>query len=297
MSQNAPLPLNAEAGGTFTACKNCHSPMPSGLRFCRNCGYRLGEGPAEYTETIRFNGATAAGNVTTAMPPSNTSAFGMGAGPMATTVAGCSLKRRKKRMSGMTWMFLFMIMFFVVGGGASFFVRNIPRGINIGTPPAPAPPRSYFGVNQFTSTEGGVTFDTVDWPGTPADKAGLVGGDIVTSFDGQQVTSDDEMMDLLGKTPIGKTVDVIYIRDGETNTVKLTTMSKADYDQLGKVFRARPEGRGLLGYEPGDAERVEIQGTKLHGVRLGQILQSRPADLAALKNEDIVSQIDNPPIP
>jgi S1-C subfamily serine protease len=196
----------------------------------------------------------------------------------------------------MTWIFLVMILFFVVGAGASFFVPHMPRGINIGTPPAPAPPRSYFGVNQFKSTEGGVTFDTVDWPGTPADKAGLVGGDIITSFDGQPVTSDDQMMDLLGKTPIGKTVDVVYIRDGETNAVQLTTMSKADYDQLGKVFRARPEGRGLLGYEPGEAERVEIQGTKLHGVRLGEILQSRPADLAGLKNGDIVIEIDKLPI-
>src|SRR2546422_1322234 len=137
MSQNAPLPLNAEAGGTFTACKNCHSPMPTGLRFCRNCGYRLGEGPAEYTETIRFNGATAAGNVTTAMPPSNTSAFGMGAGPMATTVAGCSLKRRKKRVGGKAWMVLLMIMVFVVGGGGSFFLCQISRRSKTGSSAAP----------------------------------------------------------------------------------------------------------------------------------------------------------------
>src|SRR3989442_7032360 len=139
MSQNAPLPLNAEAGGTFTACKNCHAPMASGLRFCRNCGYRLGEGPAEYTETIRFNGATAAGNVTTAMPPSNTSAFGMGAGPMATTVAGWFLNRRKKRMGGMTWMFLFLIMFFLGGGGGRLFLLNIPRRVHNRISPSPPP--------------------------------------------------------------------------------------------------------------------------------------------------------------
>ena len=43
--------------------------MPRELRFCRNCGFRLGEGPAEYTETVRFQngqrGTAAANRATT----------------------------------------------------------------------------------------------------------------------------------------------------------------------------------------------------------------------------------------
>jgi len=34
-------------------------------------------------------------------------------------------------------------------------------------------------------------------PGGPADKAGLVGGDVITSFDGHQVRQANEMMNLL----------------------------------------------------------------------------------------------------
>ena len=40
-------------------CSQCGSPMPLEMRFCRSCGNRLGEGPAEYTETVRLPGATA----------------------------------------------------------------------------------------------------------------------------------------------------------------------------------------------------------------------------------------------
>lgn len=38
-----------------TTCLNCRAAMPREMRFCRACGQRLGEGLAEYVETIRFD--------------------------------------------------------------------------------------------------------------------------------------------------------------------------------------------------------------------------------------------------
>ena len=288
MSQNAPEPLNAETGYGSTNCKNCHSPMPGGLRFCRNCGYRLGEGSAEYTETVRFNGTTAASSGAAAMP---VPPFGMGAGQMAPYPSALPA-RRKKRISGMAWIFLAVIIFFVVGGIVTQAIRQVGRGINAGI--QRAAPRSYAGVNEFDTVEGGVTFDSIEAPGSPADKAGLVGGDIITTFDGQPVSEDDQLMDLLGNTPIGKTVDVVFIRDGETKTTKLTTISEGELSQLGRAFANRPEGRGRLGID--DQEQVEIPGTKLHGVRLGEVTASLPGDMAGLKSGDIVIQMGDIPI-
>src|SRR5882757_1752845 len=98
MSQNSPLPQTAETASSVTSCKNCHSPMPSQLRFCRNCGYRMGEGPAEYTETVRLpnNPNGAAGNFAGAMPGNYPSGFGVG-GQMASCAPG-AIMRKKKRM-------------------------------------------------------------------------------------------------------------------------------------------------------------------------------------------------------
>jgi hypothetical protein len=283
MSQNAPIPLNAETGASFTACKNCHSPMPSELRFCRNCGFRLGEGPEEYTETVRFpNGAGAAAG----MPGSHPSAFGMAGAKMAPTAAG-PIKRQRKRMSGMTWIFLALVIFFSSAGALTQLVRQTRR---VPASFAAAASRSYFGVNQFKTADGGVTFDTIESPGSPADKAGLVGGDIITTFDGHPVSSNNEMMGRLMETPIGKTVDVVYLRDGETKTTRLTTISKGDLDQLGRAFAKRPEGRGRMGID--GQERVDIAGTKLHGVRLGTIEKSLPADMAGLKSGDVVIEFN-----
>lgn len=247
--------------------------MPSELRFCRNCGFRLGEGVAEYQETIRFDGSHA--------------------GMLAKVAPSGVQKKRRRKLSGMTWIFVGLLAFFVCAAAFTAMVTPFRPQVQF---TAPVAPRSYVGVNGFETVDGGVTFDHVEAPDVPSDKAGLVGGDIITSFDGQPVREEDEMMDLLARTPIGKTVDVVFIRDGETKTTKLTTVSKEEYDRLTKAFRSRPEGRSQLGYEDGDAERVEIPGTKLHGVKLNTILNSRPADLAGVKNGDIVIEFDGVPI-
>jgi len=198
-------------------------------------------------------------------------------------------------MTGMSWMFIGLLIFFIAAGGFTAIIKpirqNIVEEIRQGIPS-----RSYAGVNSFDTTDGGVTFDNVEPPGSPADKAGIVGGDVITTVDGQPVHSDDEMMEILRRIPIGKTVDVVYIRDGETKNTKLTTISKAEFDSLSRQFHDRPEGRGQFGYNDGQVERVEIPSTKIFGVRLADILQSRAADLAGVKNGDIVIEFDGIPI-
>ena len=276
-----------------STCGNCRSPMPAGLRFCRNCGFRLGEGSAEYTETVRFQNAppgTLPGN-----NAPNSGPYGFAGGPMTYSPRG-GIGKRRGGMSGTTWMFIGLLMFFLVAGGFTAIVKRIPR--NIPARVSVSAPRSVVGVDNFETADGnaGVTFANVEPPGGPADIAGLVGGDIITTVDGQLVHSDDEMRELMRSLPIGKTVDVIYLRDGETKTTKLTTISQAELGRLDDVYSSRPEGRGQFGYEDGDAERVEIPGTKMFGVKLGEILPNRPADMAGIKQGDIVVSFGDVPI-
>lgn len=262
--------------------------MPKELRFCRNCGFRLGEGSAEYTETVRFQNAPPG-----TLPGNGAAQFQQYQyGGMAVSAAG-SMRKRKKRMSGMSWMFIGLLIFFIAAAGFTAIIRLRQ---NVRVQFAPSSTRAYAGVNSFDTTDGGVTFDNVEPPGSPADVAGLVGGDVITTVDGQAIHSDDEMTELLTRTPIGKTLDVVYLRDRETKNTKLTTISREELGRLNSVYRNRPEGRGQFGYEDGEAERVPIPGTKMFGVRLGDILSNRPADIAGVKAGDIVIEFDGIPI-
>lgn len=246
--------------------------MPSELRFCRNCGFRLG---------------TSFGN---AGQPFD-------GGSMAATGSSAITSKKRRRMSGMSWIFVGLLVFFVGAAAFTAIISPIRRGA-LGVISNPIVMKSYVGVDGWNTADGGVgvTFDSVDAPNGPADKAGLVGGDIITKFDGQDVRDEDEMDDLMKRTPIGKTVDIEYLRDGDKKTTKLTTVSQEEFKRLSKEFERRPEGRAQFGYEDGDAKRVAVPGTKIYGVKLGTILQSRPADMAGIKNGDVVIEFDGVPI-
>ncbi len=252
--------------------------MPRDLRFCRNCGFRLGEGPAEYTETVRFeNGRPvnlADHSAASSQQPFAT-AYGVSGGPMS-PATGHQMAKRAKKMSGMTWMFIGLLIFFIAAAAFTAIVTPIRR---ITSPPISAPPplRELMSVLvPLRMPKAGSPSITSRTPGGPADKAGLVGGDVITSFDGQIVRDEDEMTDLMRRTPIGKAVEVIYIRDGEPKTTTLTTVSKEDFDRLAKEFRNRPEGRGLFGFDDDDTERVPIPGTKIFGVKVNDITPKPP---------------------
>lgn len=289
------MSMNPEMEAGVSTCGNCRSPMPAGLRFCRNCGFRLGEGSAEYTETVRFQNVPP-GTLPRNAP--NSGPYGFGGAPLSIPQRG-GIGKRRRRISGTSWMFIGLLIFFMAAAGLTAIVKQIPRmprgGRGVATVEAP---RSYAGVDDFQTVEGniGVTFASAETPDGPADRAGLVGGDIITTVDGQPIHSDDEITEVMRRTPIGKTVDIVYIRDGETKNTKLTTISREELNRLNEVFDNRPEGRGQFGYDDDDAERVEIPGTKLFGVQFGEILQNRPADIAGIKQGDIVIKFDDVPI-
>ena len=212
---------------------------------------------------------------------------------MATYPAG-QIKKRRRRLSGMTWIFLGLLIFFVAAAAFTAIIRHDRPTANIEF--GQSAPRMMVGVDDWETTEGGVTFENITVPNGPADQAGLVGGDVITTFDGQTVTSDDDAKDVLAKIPIGKTVDVVFIRDGETKTTKLTTISRQEYDRLAEEFENRPWGNGRFGFDDDETERVPIPGTKMFGVRLDDITANLPADMAGIREGDIVIEFDGIPI-
>ena len=254
-------------------CSNCHSRMPSDLRFCRNCGFRLTHNLGGYTGDNQY---LAPGEAPTAVLPAT--------------------QKKKRRMSGMSWIFVGLLVFFIGAAAFTALVAPMKKGMEIARQHDQPEVKSYFGVNEFNNSDDGVIFECVSAPGGPADKAGLVGGDVILSVDGQPIHDEDQIDELMSRTPVGKTLDIDYLRDGEKKSTKLTTISLDEHRRLVREFERRPEGRGQFGYEDGDAKTIPVPGTKIHGVMLGTILRSRPADLAGIKDGDIVVEFDGVPI-
>ncbi|HYH85084.1 MAG TPA: PDZ domain-containing protein, partial [Pyrinomonadaceae bacterium] len=143
-------------------------------------------------------------------------------------------------------------------------------------------------VDDFNTADGGGAFITgLSGPDTSLERAGIIGGDIITSFDGQTVRDEDAMRRILAGVPPGKPVEVIYIHDGETKKTMLTTIGKGEFRGMAPID-TRPGGRAFLGVD--DLERVRLPNTNLYGVEIGDVNRNRPADLAGLKQGDIIIQ-------
>ncbi len=61
---------------------------------------------------------------------------------------------------------------------------------------------------------------------TPAAKAGLRGGDVITSLDGTHISSSDDLRAAINAHKPGDRVSVTYTRNGKTHTVSLTLSSR-----------------------------------------------------------------------
>lgn len=287
--------FGGESSATVT-CPSCRAEMVQEMRFCRVCGFRLGEGLAEYVETVRLDAMPLMSHTQT---PRTT--FGAGFAPQTTNLAPsvtqhnlASRRRRGARVCGsagagwLTWVIIAMIMI-----GASGAASVIKRGVRARAARVSVPmmPRSFMGVEEFDYVRGeGVMLEAV-LPGSPAHFAGLRDGDLIQRFDGKTINSEEDIRDTLRRTPIGKTVEVAYTRDGTERTTMLKTIAAGDYDP--KAFLP-PGATGYWGVD--GLERVSVPELNAYGVRLGRISSNRPADIAGLQRGDIVVSFNGDPV-
>jgi S1-C subfamily serine protease len=64
-------------------------------------------------------------------------------------------------------------------------------------------------------------------PSSPADRAGVVAGDILLSVDGQQTTGADDLIRTLTAERIGRSVELQLLRGGHTHTVSVVPEERA----------------------------------------------------------------------
>jgi hypothetical protein len=77
-----------------------------------------------------------------------------------------------------------------------------------------------------SSSQDGLKIDAVS-PGSPAEKAGLKGGDVITGFAGKPIGTINDYMESLRQHKPGDTVEIRIKRDGKAVTLKATLGSRS----------------------------------------------------------------------
>jgi serine protease Do len=129
----------------------------------------------------------------------------------------------------------------------------------------------------------------------PADKAGIERGDVIITFDGEEITEMKELPYVVASTPVGKVVKVEVIRRGKRKgfEVKIGKLEEEEAEEepaeeksdLGMtVDEITPELAGQFGFAD---ER---------GLVVVQVEGNSPAGEAGLRRGDIILEIDQEPM-
>jgi len=133
--------------------------------------------------------------------------------------------------------------------------------------------------------------------GSPANKAGIEAGDIITRYDGKEVQKVSDLPRLVGNTKPGTRTSVTVFRRGSTRELKIVIGEvKPDEEQTAKADATPPTKQSGAAQQLGltVAELTAAQKKELHvkgGVRV--VAASDAAARAGLREDDVIVALTN----
>jgi serine protease Do len=135
-------------------------------------------------------------------------------------------------------------------------------------------------------------------PSSPADKAGVQAGDVITSFNTRMVESANTLPLLVGNTAIGQSVPLEVWRAGKTVALNATIekLASKDGSASSEVAKATKGALGVAVAELTSQERDKNAALKEQGVAVREVQSDSPASEAGIEVGDIILSVDNTPI-
>jgi len=157
------------------------------------------------------------------------------------------------------------------------------------------------GTNQITlkslGAPNGVVIEGVE-PGSPAEKAGLKGGDVIAAVNGNAVKTGNDLVNPIASAPIGSKVKITYYRDKQKRETTATVEDRTRVfpNTQGRVNSTPDEnvpaefGLHIESLTPERAQRVGVEGQK--GVMVSEVEPASFADDIGFAPGDVISQVN-----
>jgi serine protease Do len=133
-------------------------------------------------------------------------------------------------------------------------------------------------------------------PNSPAAKAGLKVGDLITGIDGREVSDAGQLQVVVGQTRPGNTVKLHVLRDGKSMELPVTLEKMGARDQ-GEDESANSEagkprwGVGLADITPEVRQQLRAS-SEVKGAVIERVLPGSAADNAGLRPGDIIVSVN-----
>ncbi|MFL5079754.1 MAG: PDZ domain-containing protein, partial [Microvirga sp.] len=133
------------------------------------------------------------------------------------------------------------------------------------------------------STEKGVLVAGAQ-EGTPAEKAGLKSGDVITAVDGEPVADARELTRKIGALKPGAKAEITYLRDGKERTATVALASQPGEKEAKAAPSRSDDGLPKLGLELVPAREGE-------GVAVAAVDPDGPAAQKGVKEGDVILEV------
>ncbi|MBX3576885.1 MAG: DegQ family serine endoprotease [Rhizobiaceae bacterium] len=151
----------------------------------------------------------------------------------------------------------------------------------------------------MTSTRGALVAGVIK--GGPVDNGVIQPGDVITTFDGKAVKDMRDLPRVVAESPVGKAVDVIIIRKGVEQTVKVTLGRLEDGEKLAEAETTAPSDQGpiatatVLGMTIGelnDEARTKFSiGKEISGVVITEVAAGSAAAERGIQAGEVITEI------
>jgi serine protease Do len=137
-------------------------------------------------------------------------------------------------------------------------------------------------------------------PSSPAAKAGLKVGDVITELDGQKVTDASQLQIEVGQKHPGSTIKLQVLRDGKSVSVPVTLEEMGSRDREGSEAASNDHGKprwglGLADMTPELRQQVQAP-SDIHGAIIERVQPGSAADNAGLQRGDVIVEVNRKPV-
>ncbi len=149
---------------------------------------------------------------------------------------------------------------------------------------------------KLSTTQGALVSDVVD--DSPAAKAGIQKGDVITEFNGRAIHGAPELSRLAAATPVGSKVSVKILRESQPKSLMLTIAKKPkDFDSLGsKESEGGAPVESKLGISVEELTRELSQSLNYkneEGVVVSNVDSNSDAAVKGIRPGDLIKKVGN----